>query len=173
MIDKFHFFQGLDLLNRASLLREKVQHLETEGLEKIKVAVAGSEAEGLYGPLTGAMLHSSMSFGPSQPKRTWSLQSCNRRCKTGTRSCLFHCTRDSRGGHPSQHDTPLPTGGGVKRVYKCWVEGCKEGPLTSHATICAHVCRVHLGVGLMCSSCTKAFFNPDTLRHIKKNHFPQ
>ena len=42
--------------------------------------------------------------------------------------------------------------GGVKWVYRCQVEGCREGPSTSHATICAHVCKVHLGVGLVCPS---------------------
>ena len=46
-------FQGLDLLKRAGSLREEAhrleveaQHLETEGLGKMEVAVAGSEAEG-------------------------------------------------------------------------------------------------------------------------------
>ena len=33
--------------------------------------------------------------------------------------------------------------GGIKKVYKWWVEGCSEGPSTSHTTICAHVCRDH------------------------------
>ena len=28
--------------------------------------------------------------------------------------------------------------GSIKRVYRCQVEGCREGPSTSHATICAH-----------------------------------
>ena len=29
--------------------------------------------------------------------------------------------------------------GGIKHVYQCQVEGCRDGPATSHATICAHV----------------------------------
>ena len=37
--------------------------------------------------------------------------------------------------------------GGIKRVYRCQVEGCTEGPSTSHATICKHVHRMHLGWG--------------------------
>ena len=60
--------------------------------------------------------------------------------------------------------------GGIKRVCRCQVEGCREGPSTSHATICAHMCRVHLGVGLVCPLCNKSFFNPDTFRHHKKSH---
>ena len=51
--------------------------------------------------------------------------------------------------------------GGTKRVYQCQVEGCKEGPSTSWAAICAHVRKVHLGVGLVCPLCSKSFFNPD------------
>ena len=41
------------------------------------------------------------------------------------------------GGYPCPHDTPTPAIGGVKRVYKCWVERCSEGPSISWATICA------------------------------------
>ena len=58
--------------------------------------------------------------------------------------------------------------GGIKRVYRCWVEGCKEGPSTSHATISMHVHVVQLGVGFMCPSCGKSFFNLDTFQHHKK-----
>ena len=61
----FSFFQGLDLLQRASLLREeaqkleeRAQQLETMGWGKMKEAVAGSEAEGLYGLLRGVTSHS-------------------------------------------------------------------------------------------------------------------
>ena len=55
-------FQGLHLLCWASLLHEEVQCLETEGLPKVEMAVAGSEAEGLYKLLRGALSHSPMSF---------------------------------------------------------------------------------------------------------------
>ena len=61
----FFSFQGLTLLQRASLLQEEVQkleeraqQLETEGWGKMKEAVAGSEAEGLYELLRGVTLHS-------------------------------------------------------------------------------------------------------------------
>ena len=59
--------------------------------------------------------------------------------------------------------------GGTKRVYQCWVEGCKEGLSTSRAAICAHMRKVHLGVGLVCLLCSKSFYNPDVFRHHKKN----
>ena len=56
------------------------------------------------------------------------------------------------------HMTPLHLQlGDIKRVYKCWVKDCREGPSTSHATICVHVHRDHLGVGLACPSCNKTF----------------
>ena len=60
--------------------------------------------------------------------------------------------------------------GGAKRVYQCQVEGCKEGPSTSWAAICAHVRKVHLGVGLVCPLCSKSFFKQDVFRHHKKTH---
>ena len=60
--------------------------------------------------------------------------------------------------------------GGTKWVYQCQVEGCKEGPSTSWAAVCAHVRKVHLGVGLMCPLYSKTFFNPDVLRHYRKTH---
>ena len=60
--------------------------------------------------------------------------------------------------------------GGTKQVYQCQVEGCKEGPSTSWATISAHVQKVHLGVRLVCPLCNKTFFNLDVLRHHRKTH---
>ena len=57
---------------------------------------------------------------------------------------------------------------GIKRVYRCQVEGCREGPSNSCATICAHIRWVHLGVGLVCPLYSKSFFNPDTFRCHKK-----
>ena len=68
LCDGSHFFQALDLLKRASVLRGEAQWLEMEGLGKIEAAVSGSEAEGLYEPLRGAISHSLMSYTPSHPK---------------------------------------------------------------------------------------------------------
>ena len=69
-------FQGLDLLKWASSLCEEAcrleveaQHLEMERLAKMEAAVAGSEAEGFYGLLRGAISHSSLSTSSPPPKK--------------------------------------------------------------------------------------------------------
>ena len=149
------------------MLRVEVQHLEMEGLEKIESAVVGSEAEGLYRLLGGAIsythIHHSTPIQESLPHPichhpqttpsgawgscTQSFCSCGRSYRTGIRSCHSSCVSSSRGGYPHPYDTPLPTVGGIKRVYKYKVEGCMEGPSTSHAAICTHACREHLGWG--------------------------
>ena len=51
------------------MLREEAQWLETEGLEKIELAMAGLEAECLYRLLRGAISHSPISSIPPPPKR--------------------------------------------------------------------------------------------------------
>ena len=96
-------------------------------------------------------------LSPVQPIRSpkvlyQSLWSWDRGGETGIGNCLSSCTRCSRGGYSSQHDTPSPTVGGIKREYKCQVENWKEGPSTWCATIWAHVHRVHFGVWLACPS---------------------
>ena len=168
---------------RGPQIREmEAQHLEAEGLEKIEVVVAGSEAEGFYGLLRGAMLHFSISPAPTPHKkvchtpsapsgvhRTW----CPWSCGPGNEGCLSCCPSSFRGGHSCWYATPLYSAGGIKWVYQCQVEGCKEGPSTSCATNCAHVCKVHLGMGLVCPSSSKSFFNPDTFQCHKKSHFNQ
>ena len=72
----FFIFYGLDLLKKAGALLEEAQKsemeaqcLEAEGLEKMEVVVAGSEVEGFYGLLRGAMLHSSISSAPPPDKK--------------------------------------------------------------------------------------------------------
>ena len=50
-------------------IRNGGKHLEADGLEKMEVAVAGSKAEGFYGLLQGAMLHSSVSPVPPPHKK--------------------------------------------------------------------------------------------------------
>ena len=188
----FFPFQGLDLLKWASLLREEVRQLEMEGLQKIKLAVAGSEAEGLYGLLRGAISHSSCP--PSHPNPTQNT------------TMLHHTTishlppQESRGAEPEAsvpvvggvglalkaplqlflklqrwpsppHMAPLCLAvGSTKRVYKCQVEGCSEGPSTSHAAIYAHMGRDHLGMRLACPFCTMTFLNSDALRCYRKVH---
>ena len=72
----FFIFEGLGLLKKAGALWEEAQKLEMEaqcleacGLEKMEVAMAGSEVECFYGFPRGAMSHSSMSSAPPPPKK--------------------------------------------------------------------------------------------------------
>ena len=69
----FPFCQGLDLLKRANMLREEAQQLVTEGLGR-EVAVVGSEVQGLYGLLKGAISHSPMYSAPPPPKKAMTSQ---------------------------------------------------------------------------------------------------
>ena len=69
-------FQGWVLLKRTSSLWEEAcrieveaQHLETEGLGKMEVAVAGSEAEDFYGLLRGVVSHPSTSSASPPHKK--------------------------------------------------------------------------------------------------------
>ena len=52
------------LKEEAHQLEEEAQHLEMEGLGKVEVLVAGSEVEGSYGLLRGAIAYSSVSSAP-------------------------------------------------------------------------------------------------------------
>ena len=130
----------------------------------MREAVAGSEAEGIYRLLWGVTLCSHLLL--SQPP-------LQRSCLTPSSSVSQLPSQESTGpeasdpaGHAmvstSPAATPAPEGdipahmqplriqmGGTKHVYQCWVEGCKEGPSTSWAAICAHVRKVHLGVRLV------------------------
>ena len=57
-------------MRKHNKLESEGQHLETEGLEKMEVAVTGSEVEGLYGLLRGAVMHSTLSTSSPPPKKT-------------------------------------------------------------------------------------------------------
>ena len=184
------FFQGLSLLQRASLLWEEVrrleeraQQLETEGWGKMKEAVAGSEVEGLYGLLWGVASHSHPL--PSQPPlkkphfapcTTISQPPPQESTGPEVSNPAGQATGPASPAAPSALEEAIPAHmqplqiqvGGIKQVYKCMVEGCKEGPSTSQVTICAHIRNVHLGVRLVCSLCSETFFNLDVLRCHKK-----
>ena len=143
------FFQGLWSLQQASQLweearklEERAQQLETEGWGKMKEAVAGSEAEGLYGLLRGVTSYShpvpsqppikKPCFGPSttisQPPPQES---------TGPKVSepAGQATVPASSAAPPAPEEAIPAHmqplriqvGGIKRVYKCWVEDCKEG----------------------------------------------
>ena len=53
----------------AHRLEVAAQKMETKGLEKVEVAVAGLEAEGLYRLLRGVMSHPSVSSAPPPPRK--------------------------------------------------------------------------------------------------------
>ena len=166
-------------------MEERAHELETEGWRQMREAVAGSEVEGLYGLLKGVASYPHPA--PSQPpiKKPHLAPSA-----TITQSPLQESTGPEASDPVGQATvstssaaTPAPEEdipahmqplrvqvGGTKHVYQCWVEGCKEGPSTSRATISAHVRKVHLGVGLVCPLCNRTFFNPDMLRHHRKTH---
>ena len=56
-------------------------------------------------------------------------------------------------------------------VYCCWVKGCPEGPSSSCATICSHVCHALLGIMLLCPLYPIMLFNTDAFRwHGKWAH---
>ena len=177
-------FQGLVLLKRASSLWKEAyrieveaQHLETEGLGKMEVVVAGSEAEGFYGLLRGEVSHPSTSSASPPHKKVHHTPSTTIPHLPPQKSTGPEVSDSAGWAMESASPAVLPASeevipahmqplhiqlGGIKWVYRCQVEGCREGPSTSHFTICAHVCKVHLGVGLVCSSCSESFFNPDT-----------
>ena len=167
----------------AKKLEAEAQQLETEGWGKLREAVMGSEVEGLYGLLRGVTSYSCLltsqpplshaHLSPSSPAPQQSPQESAGPEVSGP-------VGSSTVSAPAAA-TPAPESdiladmqplriqlGGTKRVYQCQVEGCKEGPSTSQVAICAHVRKVHLGVGLVCLLCSKSFFNPDIFRCHKK-----
>ena len=186
------FFSGVRLLQQASQLQEeawkleeRAQQLEIEGWGKMREVVAGSEAEGLHGLLRVVTLHSHPV--PSQPpikkphfaaSITISQPPPQESTRPNVSEPVGQAARPASSAAPPAPEEAILTHiqplriqvGGIKRVYKCWVEGCTEGPSTSWATICTHIRRVHLGERLVCPLCSKTFFNPDVLRCHKKSH---
>ena len=126
------------------------------------VAVTGSEAEGFYGLLRGAVLHSSIPTSSPPPKKTCCAPSttvshpptqeskepeASAPAEQGLESASSTLPSVLKGEIPADIQPLCIQLGGIKRVYWCQIEGCKEGPSTSCATICAHMFRVHLGWG--------------------------
>ena len=185
-------FQGLDLLKRASSLREEAcrlkaeaQHLETKGLGKMEVVVAGLRgrrflwaSEGnnvtllhIFHPTSPQEslpypIHHHLPYAPSGVHRTQVSNPADQAMESASPAVL----PVSEEVIPANMQPLCIQLGGVKWVYRCQVEGCKEGPSTSQATISAHVHKVHLGVGLVCPSCSKSFFNLDTFWCYRKSH---
>ena len=149
MIDLLSSFQGLDLLTRVSAHREVAQWLEVEGLQKIESAVNGSEAEGFYGLLKGAVSHASSSPVQSPlkkhcpaPTMTISHLPPQEPEKVAPKVSGFAAEKEKQAPEvpsPVSAETPeetIPaymqplciTLGGINRVYRCSVEGCTDGP---------------------------------------------
>ena len=143
-----------------------------------------SEVEGLYGLLRGVVSHSSLPTSSPPPKKTHHAPPFTishlppQESKEPEASVPVEQALESTSSTaPSVLEGEIPAnmqplciqlGGDQKSIQMS--EGCREGPSISHATICTHMCRVHLGVGLVCPLYNKSFFNPDTFRCHKKSH---
>ena len=179
----FYFFQGLDLLQMACLLQEELH----EGWRRECNSWKQRGGERWRKPWQGQRQKVSMgSWGELHHSPTVShlKLSLKKPCYAPSTIVSLPPPQESKGPEvsdpagqatgpaspvaPSSLEEAIPAHvqplqnqvGGIKWVYKCWVEGCKEGPSISWATICAHIRKVHLGVRLVCSLCGKTFFNP-------------
>ena len=173
------------LRKEAQKLEERAHELETKGWRQMREVMAGSEAEGLYGLLKGVMSYPHPALSQPPIKKPHLAPGA-----TITQSPLQESTGPEASDHAGQATvpaspaaTPAPEEdipahmqpvrvhvGGTKCIYQCWVEGCKESPSTSWATITAHVRKVHLGVGVVCPLSSRTFFNLDVLRYHMKTH---
>ena len=139
------------------MLREEVQQLETGGLGKIQLAVAGVEVEGLYGLLWGAMSCSPMSSITPPPKNVANLQLPPSKCHPHRSTRKLHLKLPAVKKLELALEVPSPTAPetlevaipthmtplhlqlrGIKRVYKCQVEGCTRSH-QSHMLLSAHI----------------------------------
>ena len=154
-------------------------------------AVAWSKVEGLYSIPQGAMTWSepSMSFFLPLPKRhrlgpTVTVSSpkvqsnCHGPVSPGAQGRCIRAWGPSL-SVPLPKETNIPAKmtplhvniGDTKRVYHCQVEGCAEGPLSYHATICAHVQHTHLGMKLPCPFCPIIVLHTNAIKcHYKQAH---
>ena len=131
-------------------MEERAHELETEGWRQMREVVAGSEAEGLYGLLKGVASypHPASSQPPikkprlapsatitQSPLQESTVPEASDPVGQATVSASPAATPAPEEDIPA-HMQPLRVQVGcTKHVYQCWVEGCKEGPSTSQATI--------------------------------------
>ena len=190
----FFIFQGLDLLKRVGSLWEdahklemEAQCLEAEGLEKMEALVAGSEAEGFYGLLRGAMSHSSVSPVPTPHKKV---------CHTPSTTISHLPPQESTGP-----DVPDPADQAMKAVSPAVPPASEEAFPADMQPLCIQLVvsneytsarlraarRVHqpamLPFAHMYARCTwggvgvpllqQILFQPDTFQHHMKSHFNQ
>ena len=134
------------LHEEAHKLESEAQHLETEGLEKMETAMTGSEAEGLYGLLRRAVMHSSLSTSSPPPKKSHHAPysfiphlppqepkepEASGPAKQAPELTSLTAPSVSEGEIPANMQPLCIQLGGVKRIYRCQVEGCREGPSPS------------------------------------------
>ena len=149
----------------------------------MREVVAGSEGEGLYGLLRRATSYScpvpsqppvkkphfapstTISQPPPQESTALEVSEPAGQATGPTSSAVSPAPEEAIPAHMESLRVQV---GGIKRVYKCWVEDCKEGPSTSWAAICAHIRKVHLGVRLVCPLCGKTFSTQMSLDITRK-----
>ena len=158
----------------------------------MELAAAGSEAEGLYGILRGALSHSPilMTQPPAKRHHQAPTATVSKPPTQEPEKVEPESFAPIHEGHiPGQETSSLTISqalevaipanmtplclhvGDIKRVYMHQVEGCSERPSTSWTAICTHVHWAHFGVRLACPSCSQTFLNWDALRcHKKKIH---
>ena len=169
----------------AHRLGMAAQEIETKGLEKVDSVVAGPEVEGLYGLLGGDVtplyllsptypqeslpypIQHCLPSIPSGIHRTWNLWLHSRHSQAGTRSCFSSCSSNFRGNSPYQYAQPFTFSGALSGCINAGLRAAKRVH-QPHMLLFAHMCKVHLGVGLVCPSCSRSLFNLDTFQCHKR-----
>ena len=168
----FVFFSGaLPIVSRQYSLWWEAEHLETNGLQHSGVCGGWIRGQGpcttsSWGSMTQPDLSTSAGLPPMPKRCRW--------VPTATVSCTQQPKRPE--GPPS---VPWPLGGDKPtemiplyinvgdehQVYCCQVEGCPEGPSSSHATICSHVCCTPIWSQIWCvASVLAMYFKTNALR---------
>ena len=114
----------------------------------------------------------SMSVGPPPPKRHRQVPTATVSHSTAQEAEAPSPVPEPQWGNIPTEMTPLHVNVGTPtRFFCCQVKGCPEGPSSSCAAICFHVCHTHLGMKLSCPLCPIMFFNTNVSRqHSKSAH---
>ena len=127
------------MLKRASSLKEEAHRLEEEvqciemawsGEVEVAVAVAGSEVEGLYGLLKGAISHPSISSAPPPPKKA-------------------HHTPSATVSHPPPQEPTCVTPKASDPATKIVEQALEAAYLASEEALPANMQPLHLQLGGM------------------------
>ena len=120
------------LKEEARQLEEEAQCIETAGMGKIEMVVAGSEVEGLYGLLRGAISHPSISSAPPPPKKAHHSPSAT----------ISHLPPQELAGA-----IPKATNPATKDVEQALEAVSPAAPPTSEDALPAHMQPLHLQLG--------------------------